>query len=779
MTARAVPLVQQKGGVYECSADGLALLRSFKEPVAVVAVAGRYRSGKSFLINRGVLRLPPAQGFATGSTVNACTKGIWLYPTLLRRGRVPAVVLDTEGTNSMEASPEQDAKLLSIAVSMASMFVFNSSGALDEASLSEMAVVTYATRGLQREAREHWTPPCLLWTLRDFALQLEDPQGQAISPNEYMESCMSEPDKGEARVLLKEHFTNRSLVPLVRPVATEAMLRQLNSLPNSELRPEFVQQLDAFSALLDDKLVVKSIAGRPATGDVIAHLCMQAVDALNRGAVPCIADSFTFMLESQLQAELQAASAAVAASAAALASEIPCSPERLCVRRPPVPTDLASFAAIAAKFSDSVEVACLEADAALAQRNALARKRWLQEFLEAAARERRPEGFTRFLHEARHKLGLEQAYDAAALVFEACVEDLRAQAGSLDQSLQASRATEASALAASREQLGVAEALREELEEVLVREVSRGASSEHAGLIEIHEAHSAALADELCESTATSHARTRELLQATADISALREEALARGSSTATAAETMEIRLCAAEREVREAAQGLREALGQQEEAERCRLASVRTEMLEHVEEAQRRSRALLAREGDEATEALQRAERDERRREDAERRQQAAELACAQTRDECTEQLAAARRLNTEALSEKTRIMREAHDQTLSELRRIREKAAESDRKGLRLQIENDANKRSLSAHDDDLQQLAKMRRHVECLRDRLSDKDSAARASAALLDDHRKRLARMEEHARDVEATQATNVRERDYRIAVLEVQLSAAQT
>ena len=44
--------------------------------VAVVAIAGAYRSGKSFLVNS---LCGKGAGFAVGSTVKACTKGIWLW----------------------------------------------------------------------------------------------------------------------------------------------------------------------------------------------------------------------------------------------------------------------------------------------------------------------------------------------------------------------------------------------------------------------------------------------------------------------------------------------------------------------------------------------------------------------------------------------------------------------------------------------------------------------------------------------------------------------------
>lgn len=47
-------------------------IKTVKEPVGVIAVAGMYRTGKSYLLNRVLLKRN--NGFGVGSTVNACTK---------------------------------------------------------------------------------------------------------------------------------------------------------------------------------------------------------------------------------------------------------------------------------------------------------------------------------------------------------------------------------------------------------------------------------------------------------------------------------------------------------------------------------------------------------------------------------------------------------------------------------------------------------------------------------------------------------------------------------
>ncbi|PNH12612.1 Interferon-induced guanylate-binding protein 2 [Tetrabaena socialis] len=63
---------------------GIKVLRALHGPICVVAICGRARQGKSFLLNQLLAKLQGAQaagcagrggGFAVGSTVKPCTKG--------------------------------------------------------------------------------------------------------------------------------------------------------------------------------------------------------------------------------------------------------------------------------------------------------------------------------------------------------------------------------------------------------------------------------------------------------------------------------------------------------------------------------------------------------------------------------------------------------------------------------------------------------------------------------------------------------------------------------
>lgn len=53
------------------------LLQSIHKPIAVITIAGVYRSGKSYLVNR--LLRNKHNGFATGSSVQPVTRGLSLW----------------------------------------------------------------------------------------------------------------------------------------------------------------------------------------------------------------------------------------------------------------------------------------------------------------------------------------------------------------------------------------------------------------------------------------------------------------------------------------------------------------------------------------------------------------------------------------------------------------------------------------------------------------------------------------------------------------------------
>ncbi len=72
---QAVPFITYvKGKGFALSSEAEEMLLSLRnEQLGVVSIAGKYRTGKSFFINR-VLLDRKKDGFSVGPTVNPCTK---------------------------------------------------------------------------------------------------------------------------------------------------------------------------------------------------------------------------------------------------------------------------------------------------------------------------------------------------------------------------------------------------------------------------------------------------------------------------------------------------------------------------------------------------------------------------------------------------------------------------------------------------------------------------------------------------------------------------------
>jgi Guanylate-binding protein, N-terminal domain len=101
---RAINLIvydQQRG--FYVSEEAIAMLRNVKEKIGIIAVAGKYRTGKSFLLNRIILNKTEESGFGVGPTINPCTKGLWIWNKPIevdkQSGEPPfkVFIIDSEG----------------------------------------------------------------------------------------------------------------------------------------------------------------------------------------------------------------------------------------------------------------------------------------------------------------------------------------------------------------------------------------------------------------------------------------------------------------------------------------------------------------------------------------------------------------------------------------------------------------------------------------------------------------------------------------------------------
>jgi len=107
--------------------DALRILQKIDGKIAVMAMAGLYRTGKSSMLN---WLLGKQSGFRVGPTVERCTRGIWLWGRpqkhLLPNGEdCYVLMLDTEGLGGLEASQQYDVRIFSLATLLCSKLIYN------------------------------------------------------------------------------------------------------------------------------------------------------------------------------------------------------------------------------------------------------------------------------------------------------------------------------------------------------------------------------------------------------------------------------------------------------------------------------------------------------------------------------------------------------------------------------------------------------------------------------------------------------------------------------
>ena len=115
--------------------ETLQLLESIERPLAVLAIGGPCRTGKSYVLSRV---LGSADDFALGHTMDAKTFGIWLGTTVLDCDKFTVLLMDTEGIDSVNAKARDDASILVLTVLLSSYFIYNSIGVPKKTDLQKM-----------------------------------------------------------------------------------------------------------------------------------------------------------------------------------------------------------------------------------------------------------------------------------------------------------------------------------------------------------------------------------------------------------------------------------------------------------------------------------------------------------------------------------------------------------------------------------------------------------------------------------------------------------------
>eukprot|EP00930_Biecheleria_cincta_P045537 TRINITY_DN3137_c0_g1_i1.p1 TRINITY_DN3137_c0_g1~~TRINITY_DN3137_c0_g1_i1.p1 ORF type:complete len:870 (+),score=175.86 TRINITY_DN3137_c0_g1_i1:95-2704(+) len=303
---------------FELNADACKVLETYgQRRVALCTVCGPYRTGKSYLLNLLLGRSQKGLSqFRVGSTSQACTEGLWMWGVgdQPSAGGTSLLFLDCEGFGNTASDKTRDAQLMSLCMSLSSVFLLNTRGVLSESLFNALSLVCKLSEHLEDEGVET-SKPALLWILRDFLLELVDEDGKHITADEYLDSSLRRPPRTgadpdrirasrEVRDVLLGSFAEHRCVTLAQPVVDEDQLRQLHEVPFAQLRPKF--QI-AFKELRLQLIRMararpKTVSGQHVTASGLVGLLRRLVASLNSGASINIASAWAQVQQTSCEA---------------------------------------------------------------------------------------------------------------------------------------------------------------------------------------------------------------------------------------------------------------------------------------------------------------------------------------------------------------------------------------------------------------------------------------------------------------------------------------------
>ncbi|XP_005082010.1 guanylate-binding protein 1 isoform X1 [Mesocricetus auratus] len=322
---RPLCLIENVKGQLKPNQEALRILSAITQPVVVVAIVGLYRTGKSYLMNKLAGK---KKGFSLGSTVQAHTKGIWMWcvPHPQKKDHI-LVLLDTEGLGDVEKGDNQnDCWIFALAILLSSTFVYNSIGAINQQAMDQLYYVTELTDRIrartstdQEDDMEDSSEfvsffPEFVWSLRDMTLKLEV-DGCCVTADEYLENslklkegtCKEIEKYNLPRLCIRKFFPKKKCFIFCPPTEWKK-LSQLETLQEHEIDSEFLQQVAEFCLYILKNCKTKTLPGSIlVNGPRLESLVLTYVEAISSGDMPCIENAVLALAKIENSAAVQKA----------------------------------------------------------------------------------------------------------------------------------------------------------------------------------------------------------------------------------------------------------------------------------------------------------------------------------------------------------------------------------------------------------------------------------------------------------------------------------------
>ena len=285
-----------------------AFLSTLTEPFSTLSIVGRYRSGKSLLLNKCFLENGT---MVVGNTTASCTTGLRFFPQLQNLDGKPTLVFDSEGLNSVEKGRTHDLKVFTLSMLLSQTVIYNCVTAIDESAMSTLSLVTNLAKTI-RVTKDGGDigqiMPRLVVCVRDFALQMQDDKWTS---HDYLQHVLdiksSDRTKNNIRKTIKASFPHRTCVTLPRPVQEDKLLHKLNDIDDSKFTESFLKGLKTLKDTVSSGLAPRTIPNRGKTlqmnGPLLLEFARALCKALNTGSMPPIESTWQNILDRKAKKE--------------------------------------------------------------------------------------------------------------------------------------------------------------------------------------------------------------------------------------------------------------------------------------------------------------------------------------------------------------------------------------------------------------------------------------------------------------------------------------------
>lgn len=297
-----LPLLECINNKLKINDDTAKLLQEIDKPMVVVTIAGLYRTGKSYLMNRLAGK---NAGFSLGATVQSHTKGIWAWKVQhpLDDDKV-LLLMDTEGLGDpMKGDLDYDTWICCLSILLSSVFVYNIMGVIRSSTIDQLSFTLEMSRHIRAKSRtdsdvqldEYF--PTLILAIRDLCLTLKTEKEVTLTPDEYLEEILTMTKTktkagqkhNEIRQKIRLYFKQRKCFCFTRPTSEDKDLHHLETISDEMLTPTFLKSSNKFCDYIFRHAPVKRVDySQTVKGRTFIQFVNIYLNAINCGTIPCI-----------------------------------------------------------------------------------------------------------------------------------------------------------------------------------------------------------------------------------------------------------------------------------------------------------------------------------------------------------------------------------------------------------------------------------------------------------------------------------------------------------